>query len=429
METEVVIVGAGVAGLSAASRLRTLGRRIVLAEAGDRIGGRAWTTRPDALGGAPFDHGAVWLHAADRNPLVPLAERAGVPLVDADRVRNGRTRIGSAWATAAELRGYDRAWSRFEAAADGLLAEPGSDATLADVADRLKADPWALTVEAWEGPIIAAAPATRLSLRDWRNNGLQGRNLMSSEGLGALVAATLGRGIDVRFGTEARVIRWDAPGAGVAVETTAGTITARACIVTVSTGVLQAGSIRFVPDLPPATRDSIDTLPMGLATKVALRAGSDDRLDLPEFCTIDRRIEDRCEPAILLNFWPFGRDHIIAWIGADAAMAVAGEGPRAAAALVRDHLHALFGVRADRLFARSEPVVTSWAEDRLFRGAYAYAVPGQADARARLSEPVGGGRLLFAGEATHPTLAGTVGGAYLTGRAAADWAAALVSHA
>ena len=296
---------------------------------------------------------------------------------------------------------------------------------LADVADRLHADPWALTVEAWEGPVIAAAPAARLSLRDWRNNELQGRNLMPRDGLGAFITGTLGKGIDVRLGTTASVIRWDGPAAGVAVETTAGTIAARACIVTVSTGVLQGGSIRFVPDLPHETQESIHALPMGLATKVALRAGTDDRLDLPDFCTVDRQITDRREPAILVNAWPFGRDHIVAWIGADAALAVAGKGPRAAADLVRLHLRSLFGVRADRLFAGSEPVVTTWVEDRLFGGAYAYAVPGRAGARARLAEPIGEGRLLFAGEATHPTLAGTVGGAYLTGRAAADRAAAV----
>ena len=53
----------------------------------------------------------------------------------------------------------------------------------------------------------------------------------------------------------------------------------------------------------------------------------------------------------------------------------------------------LFGARADRLFAGSEPVVTSWGEDRLFGGAYAYAVPGHAGARRQLAEPVGDGRL------------------------------------
>ncbi|MBV9652969.1 MAG: FAD-dependent oxidoreductase [Acetobacteraceae bacterium] len=425
MDVDIVVIGAGVAGLAASARLRSLGRRFVVIEAGNRIGGRAWTSRPPGLGGLPFDQGAVWLHAAERNPLVPVLARAGVPLVDAEAVRSGRTRVGNAWATAEQSRDYDRAWSRYMDVAGEMLAGPSADARLADVADELPGDPWALTIEAWEGPIIAAAPAARLSLRDWSDNQLSGGNLMARDGLGALLARVLGQDIDVRLGTEATAIAWDGGGpSGVAVETTGGTIRAKACIVTVSTGVLQTGAIRFIPDLPAATRDSIDALPMGLATKVALRASGEDRLDLPAFCTVDRQIRDRAEPAVLVNAWPFGRDHVVAWIGADAALDLAGHGPEEAAALVRDHLRNLFGARADRVFAGAEPVVTRWAEDRLFRGAYAYALPGHAGARRRLAEPVGEGRLLFAGEATHPTLAGTVGGAYLTGLAAADRAAA-----
>src|SRR5579859_2926504 len=64
-DVDVVVVGAGVAGLAAASQLRARGRSCALLEAADRIGGRAWTTHPAALGGKPFDHGASWLHTAE----------------------------------------------------------------------------------------------------------------------------------------------------------------------------------------------------------------------------------------------------------------------------------------------------------------------------------------------------------------------------
>ena len=68
-ETDVVVVGAGVAGLAASAALRRRGRDCVLIEASGRIGGRAFTGWPAALRGAPFDYGASWLHDADRNPL------------------------------------------------------------------------------------------------------------------------------------------------------------------------------------------------------------------------------------------------------------------------------------------------------------------------------------------------------------------------
>jgi monoamine oxidase len=98
-EEGVVVVGAGVAGLSAARRLAEHGVPVRLLEAADRVGGRAWTTRPDILGGAPFDHGATWLHAARRNPLVDLAQPEDA-LRDSDAARTERLFVEGRPATA-----------------------------------------------------------------------------------------------------------------------------------------------------------------------------------------------------------------------------------------------------------------------------------------------------------------------------------------
>lgn len=422
----VAVVGAGVAGLAAAAHLRALGCTPVVLEASGRIGGRTWTTRPPELHGQVFDEGAVWLHDAERNPLVPVAEAAGFPLTDADAVRQGRTWLADRWASEAERRDLDAAWSRFEAEADRRLAAPGADGTLADVADRLGDDPWALTVESWEGPVIAAAPARALSLRDWRNNLLGGGNLMLADGMGDFIARALGADVAVHCGVAARRVR-EGQRRRLVIETDAGDLDAAGCIVTVSTGVLQAEAIRFAPALPPRTGAAIADLPMGRSIKVALRAEGPDRLDLPAFTTLDRRIERRGDPLVLVNAWPFGRAYVSAWIGADAADAL--DGPEAAAALVRGQMRAMFGARADRLFGAATPHVTCWTEDALIRGAYAYARPGRSAARTELAEPVWDGRLAFAGEAVHPTLGGTVGGAYLAGQAAAARMAATLAMA
>jgi monoamine oxidase len=82
-------------------------------------------------------------------------------------------------------------------------------------------------------------------------------------------------------------------------------------------------------------------------------------------------------------------------------------------------LRRLVGARADRVFAGGARLVTRWDADPWARGAYAYVPPGQAGARAALAEPLAEGRLVFAGEACHDGLAGTVGGAWLSGEAAA----------
>lgn len=417
-DTDVLVIGAGLAGLGAATLLRERGRRCVVLEAAGRTGGRAWTAHPEALGGVWFDVGAVWLHSAERNPLVPIARTAGDTLLRADELRREHTRVGSREATPEEYADYAESWTRFEAAADRLLAEL-PDTPLSAVAEHLPGDPWALTVESFEGPVVCAVQADRFSLRDWRRNVLSGSNLVPEGGIGAFVQRRLGSGLDIRLNTPVTRLRWNGPGGRVAAETGRGTISADACIVTVSTGVLAAGSLAFEPALPALVRECVAALPMGLAVKVALRATGPDRLDLPLHCSLDHQVRRSGEPFMVFQCWPFGRDYVQGWIGGDAAWELARAGEEAAADLALGQLRAMFGGRVDRLFADGGRLVTHWDADPWVRGAYCYATPGHADARRRLAAPVGDGHLLFAGEACHDGLAGTLAGAWISGQDAA----------
>ncbi len=289
-DTEVVIVGAGLAGLGAAATCRDQGRRAVVLEASGRVGGRAWTDYPASLGGVWFDMGAIWFHDAEHNPLVPLARAAGDTLLRSDEIRQERTLVGDRMATEAELDAYSGAWPRYEAATDAILAVKG-DVSLAEITRQLPDDPWAATIEAWEGPVICAADAETFSALDWRRNALGGSNLMPDGGIGAFVQRRLTSGLNIRLHTPVTRIRWGGPGGAVTIETANGSITAQACIVTVSTGVLGSGTLQFDPLLPARVTEAIHALPMGLAMKIALRATGHDRLDLPLHCSLDRILE------------------------------------------------------------------------------------------------------------------------------------------
>ncbi len=417
-ETDVVIIGAGVAGLGAAAVLRQAGVRCVVLEASGRTGGRAWTDYPAALGGVWFDMGAIWFHDAEHNPLVPIATAAGERLLQSDKIRTERTFVGDRLASEAELTACADAWPRYEAAADAIVAAEG-DVSLAEVTRRLTDVPCAATVEAWEGPVICAADADRFSALDWRRNALGGSNRVPDGGIGAFVRRRLTPGLAIRLNTPVTRVRWGGTGGQITVDTAAGSIHAGACIVTVSTGVLAGGTLMFDPALPGQVIEAIHGLPMGLAMKVALRATGPDRLDLPLHCSIDRIIDPPGSPLMPFQCWPFGRDYVQGWIGGSVAWDLARQGEAAAVDFALSYLRQSFGGRVDRLFAGGGSVVTRWDADPWVRGAYCYALPGCALARDTLAAPLSDGHLNLAGEACHVGLAGTLAGAWISGQTAA----------
>ena len=209
-DVDVVVVGAGVAGLGAASWLRRAGFSVALIEATERIGGRAHTIHPPLLGGAMLDAGASWLHAAERNPLVPIARAAGETLGQSGLDRCYRTFIGDRLATPGELAAYDASEAAFHAAMEARLAH-GPDVSLAEAAAGMGADPWVQTMLFWEGSLIAAADPRDLGLADWHLNLLHGSNLVVEGGLGRFRGAAArrhgGRGADRHAGAADRLGR------------------------------------------------------------------------------------------------------------------------------------------------------------------------------------------------------------------------------
>jgi len=418
---DVAIVGAGAAGIAAARECAALGLSCLVLEAMDRIGGRAFTE--SARLGAPFDHGASWLHQANDNPLVPLARALGFRLVDSDAVRERHVFIGSRRATPGELAELEAACLRFgtTVAARAALGPPDLPLAAAVPSGAF----WDATVAHREGPVISAAQLEELSLLDFVANDLAPPNLMPEIGVGALVGR-LAEGLPIRTGLPVARIRWGGKGA-IVLDTAEGSLAARACIVTVSTGVLAAGeAIAFDPPLPEAVREAVAGLPLGLLTKVAFRAAGEDRLDLSPFASLWRHVASPDEAAMTFHAWPFGRDHLIGFIGGRAAWDLARAGPAAAEAFAREELSRFFGpARVARALRAPAAVVTDWGTNPFTRGAYSYARPGHAGARAALAAAaLAGGRLRFAGEACHTRLAGTVGGAWESGQAAARAVAA-----
>lgn len=399
-DVDVVIVGAGAAGLAAAKALHKAGRTVRVLEAMDRIGGRSWTRSDDF--GVPFDIGCAWLHAGDRNPFMADARRLGWTTRYHDMGLD-HLYFGARKASSEELAAVTTADELVAAS----LAAGAADDRLSSLLDQGGAMRASAT---YAGPMDFGKDADEISVADFNAAADLHPDYFTREGFGALIAAW-GADVPVTLNTPVTGIDWSGP--GVAVETPRGTVRGRAAIVTVSTGVLAFEDIRFSPALPVGHFEAVFDLPMGLLTKIPVEING-DRLGLAAFD--DLLIERHARHDLYFLCFPFDLPLMVGFVGGDFAWEIEAAGQDAAVDFVTDRLVDIFGSNLRNQVGRS--LMTNWGGERRTRGAYASARPGRAGARAVLSEPVSE-RIWFAGEALAGSLMQTAGGARLSGEAAA----------
>ena len=399
---DIVVIGAGAAGIAAGRRLAESGADFLIVEAGSRVGGRAWTR---GIEGHPLDLGCGWFHSADRNPWVALAEALGAP-VDRTRPAWGRQFDDLGFSRDAQ-RAAARAFAAFD---DRLRTRPPESDCARDALD--PASEWNDYLEARSGYVNGAGLGA-LSVADYLayDNADTDVNWRPPAGYGALVAQAAA-GLPIRLGCTASRIDWS--GARLAIETSAGTIDARAAIVCVPTSVLAREALVFNPALPDK-HGAAAALPLGLANKLFLYLEGAD--ELPPDCHLIGNPHRAATGSYYLR--PFGRPMIEAFFGGVGAEGLEAAGPEATIDFAREELSELFGSSFGR---RLRPLALSaWREAAGIYGSYSHACPGSAGMRARLAEPVAG-RIFFAGEACSAHDFSTAHGAYETGVAAADTA-------
>jgi monoamine oxidase len=402
---DAVVVGAGAAGIAAARRLSAANKRFVLVEAADRIGGRCFAETRTF--GVPYDRGAHWIHTPDINPLAKLAGRSGLDVYPAPG--GEKLRIGRRDARTGELEDYLAAIVRANRAI-GEAARGKADVSCAQALPKDLGD-LRPSVEFYLGPFGCAKNLEDVSAMDFAKSAERDVDAFCRQGFGALLAR-LAQGLPVQLSTSVSHI--DVSRRQVEVRTAKGYITARAAIVTASTGVLGAGKIRFDPELPRRHADAIAKLGLGSYDHVALEMPGNP-LGLQSDDLIFEKASGPRTAALLANV--SGTGLCLVDVGGAFGRELARAGEAAMVAFALEWLTNLFGAQAKQAVKRTH--ATQWGKEPWVLGAFSAATPGGQPGRKVLMEPVRD-RLFFAGEAVHETLWGTVGGAWESGERAAE---------
>ena len=397
MTPDVLVIGAGAAGIAAARRLHDTGIDTLLIEARDRIGGRARTVHH---GEAALDLGCGWLHSAQRNGWTKVARGEDFTIA------TDTARWGEQWrdlgCPAEQQAAFGRAWDTWEARARADAGGPDQPLSAFVAPD----DRWRPMLDAISGYANGAALA-QVSLHDWLayEDAATEDNWAVREGYGTLIAHHAA-GVRVRTGVAAT--RVDHGGRDIRVETDAGTITARIVIVAVPTSVLADERLSFTPTLPDK-HAAAAALPLGLANKAFLAV---EGADWPHDAHLIGKPGRACTASHRLS--PFGWPVVESFFGGPCAE---GLEDNDAAAFAIDELVALLGSEWRRRLA---PIITTrWRHEPWIEGSYSHARVGCAGERGVLARAVDG-RLFFAGEACSPHDFSTAHGAHDTGVAAAD---------
>ncbi|WP_315836445.1 NAD(P)/FAD-dependent oxidoreductase [Bradyrhizobium prioriisuperbiae] len=402
-DADIVVIGAGAAGIAAARRVVAAGRKVLVVEATGQIGGRCQTDVTTF--GVPFDRGAWWLYNPDSHPLVKLARGAGMEIAPA--TQGQKIRIGRRNARAGEAEDFLATLVRANRAIDEAARR--SDVACASVLPKDLGD-WAGTAEFLLGPFGGGKDLKDLSVGDQFRSTHRDAVALSRRGLGALIAK-LGEGLPVALSTPATRVVWSNRDASV--ETSAGTIAARAVIVTASTNVLTSGKIKFAPDLPKRQFEAAAKLSLGSYDHIALELPGNP-LGLSRDDVLIEQSKDNRTGILYANIG--GSSLCMVDVGGSFGRDLAARGDAAMVAFATEWLVKLFGSDIAGSIKRSS--TTRWDAAPYVLGAMSAAAPGGQAGRRVLMEP--SGALFLAGEATHETQWGTVGGAWESGERAAE---------
>lgn len=424
-EFDIVVVGAGIAGLSAARLLARAGRRVVVVEARDRVGGRVHSQRD---GHHVTDRGASWIHGIDDSPVEAAARAFGMPMVEftvggyqPDSRPLAYFGPDGGRLTVDEVRSFADDVRALNVDLVDVIASAAPDATYAEVVEQaLAARGWseerAQRVREYNARRAEEQYGVHMSVlgaHGLDDDTVNGDEVVFPRGYDEL-ATHLAQGLDVRLEHVVSAIHWSADGATVT--TDRGAFHGGAVVVTLPIGVLQSGDVVIDPPLPGAHQRVLGVLASNAFEKVVLRF-SEKFWDAGVYGI--RQFGD--EGVWWHSWYDLGRIHdeaaLLTFAAGPAAVATRKWSDEQIAASTLAQLRRLYG---DAVPEPESVVVTRWQDDPYSRGSYSYMKPGSVGPdHDELAVPIGG-VLHLAGEATWGDDPATVPGAMLSGHRAAE---------
>ena len=416
----VLVIGAGMAGISAARMLSDRGYSVTVLEARDVAGGRI---RTDTSLGAPVDLGASFIHGTKGNPLVTLAKQFGAATYNTDQeedlyVNGAGLPIASSIITRAQ-REYDALFGKILASQDGLVQDRSIGGFTGALLKQIQKQHGAAVGDLVnflvksEIGIEFGADLSRMSLKYFdQDEAFSGPDLLLKPGYMSLIDG-LAQGLDIRYGQLVREVSWSS--SGVQVVTASGVFDADRAVITLPLGVLKRGEIEFSPGLPRAKSTAIAKLGVGVLNKTYFKfaeafwqtgedpvgyignVGAKAATQIPEYYTMDQAVG----VPIVFGFTAGAQARRFEKIDLTAITAS-----------TMASFRKIYGSAVPEPEAVMQ---TRWSSDPYSYGAYSYiSVGANTQYYDTLAQPIDD-RVFFAGEATHRSYPGTVHGAYLSG--------------
>lgn len=416
---DVLVLGAGIAGLAAARALTDKGLTVIVLEARERVGGRMWT---DSSLGLPLDLGASWIHGMNGNPITKLARQFGVKTMATDDENSVMVHADGSEMTDAEWAEIESLFEEIYAEVAEMQEDTDNDMSLQEAFDAVLAghdlsedELRGLNYYAYLSTALEyGADPKDLSLWEWDQDEEFGGEEVIFPGGYNQITDGLAKGLDIRLTTVVNTVRYGSD--GVEVETSLGSFVADKAVMTFPLGVLKQASVKFEPPLPASKQEAIDRLEMGVLNKVYLKFS--EAFWGEDVETISYFGEELGEWCDWLSFVPFtGEPVLMAFHGGDKGFALEELSDDEIVAGAMQTLRLMFG---DAIPEPNGVLITRWGKDPYSFGAYSHIPPfaSGADYEA-LAESVDD-VLYFAGEATSRQHPSTVHGAYLSGVRAAE---------